>query len=54
MADMLEMPAGQLRHPMALFVPVKTGDRLFHRVLYSNDVFFARRIEKVYSRMRSE
>jgi hypothetical protein len=37
MADMLEMPAGQLRHPMALFVPVKPCDLLFHRVLYSND-----------------
>jgi hypothetical protein len=27
---MLEVAAGQLRHPMPFLVPVKTGDRLFH------------------------
>jgi hypothetical protein len=39
MADMLKMSARQLRHPMMLFVPVKTNDRLFHQRLTSISAF---------------
>jgi hypothetical protein len=31
-ADVLSMPAGQIRDPVSLFVLVKTDDALFHRM----------------------
>jgi hypothetical protein len=31
-ADMLEVPACQLRHPMMFFVLMETGNGLFHEV----------------------
>jgi len=32
-ADVLSMPAGQIRDPVSLFILVKSDDALFHRTL---------------------